>query len=658
MDHTFGAELARALGVKVIIPACGDITLMEKGIEVLPHYRNSGSDTESETEDLYLPGANPFVGMVYRPLKAEEFRLLVLNPGFSDEPIECFLEHYPVNGSKPFKALSYVWGTAMHNEPIRVDGFEFSVTENLYAFLKEFRKEYDAEILWIDAICIDQQNIPERNAQIRQMKRVYEGADSVVIWLGNEVSTTKEAFEHLSHIYDSFWLQTVVKHNRPGAQLSAITSEQVSLLFAGPSGSARAWDGIEDIFKRPWWSRIWVYQEATAPAKNGSVVICGRHTIEFTKILTVNKIVRNMISRFEGLDRLEQCNSLNAVYMHIYSELRRAYHETGTTLYLRLEDLISVLRGFDATNPRDKLYALIPTSVDGDELIDVNYELPVDEVYTNAALSIIQKHHSLDILGHCTMSETGSLENLPSWVPNWTSKSGPIPFFKRSLVSQKTSEEAASGRDVIGKLFNASGDTRAQTSIDRYSNILSVEGFIFDKVELVSPSTGNSHDSSAIAVDWIEWLDTLSCTPDAHQALRKALPRVLVADTYRFSVDVGMRGCIQPSLAGKVGNESLLKINAIEPDDIHESVTGPHPASFRRKLIVTEQGYLGLTAEQVEKNDVVAICCGGQLPLVLRATSNHYTLIGEAYIHGIMDGEAMTRYKMNGNASFQIIKIR
>jgi hypothetical protein len=70
-------------------------------------------------------------------------------------------------------------------------------------------------------------------------------------------------------------------------------------------------------------------------------------------------------------------------------------------------------------------------------------------------------------------------------------------------------------------------------------------------------------------------------------------------------------------------------------------ITGPHPATFRRRLIVTGKHCLALTSEHVEAGDVVVILNGGQLPFILREVNNHYILIGEAYVHGIMDGEAV-----------------
>lgn len=64
----------------------------------------------------------------YRSLKPNEIRLLVLNPGLPDEPIECSLEHYSANQAKPYEALSYVWGDTRDSSFIRVDGCPFKVS--------------------------------------------------------------------------------------------------------------------------------------------------------------------------------------------------------------------------------------------------------------------------------------------------------------------------------------------------------------------------------------------------------------------------------------------------------------------------------------------------------------------------------------------------
>jgi len=109
VNDTFATGLARGLGSTVIVPAGGgEIGSMKIGMQVLAYYRHKDSDTESESEDLYLQNTDFPQRIVYRPLKANEIRLLVLNPGLSDDPIECFLEHYPVHECKSYQVLSYV----------------------------------------------------------------------------------------------------------------------------------------------------------------------------------------------------------------------------------------------------------------------------------------------------------------------------------------------------------------------------------------------------------------------------------------------------------------------------------------------------------------------------------------------------------------------
>ena len=83
---------------------------------------------------------------------------------------------------------------------------------------------------------------------------------------------------------------------------------------------------------------------------------------------------------------------------------------------------------------------------------------------------------------------------------------------------------------------------------------------------------------------------------------------------------------------------------AVEESVSHKNyymdITGPHPASFHRHLVVTEKGYLGLAPEHVHTGDLVIIMMGSQVPLVLREVQQHYVFVGDAFIDGVMDGEA------------------
>lgn len=127
------------------------------GYAVLPPMSDSESDPDSNGDAHSHASSAPITNSthVYRPLKENEFRLLVLNPGLPEEPIECFLEHSVLNQAKPYQALSYVWGGDAQQSDcyIYVDGRPFHVTQSLKDFLLAHRTNTQCPVLWIDAVC-------------------------------------------------------------------------------------------------------------------------------------------------------------------------------------------------------------------------------------------------------------------------------------------------------------------------------------------------------------------------------------------------------------------------------------------------------------------------------------------------------------------------
>jgi len=308
---------------------------------------------------------------IYRPLKRDEIRLLILNPGAPTDPITCYLEHYAVSKTKPFSALSYAWGAASATSgsdgpTILLGGAAFSVTTNLFSFLRAYRTEHECPVLWIDAICIDQLDLAEHSAQIPLMKRIYEGAEQVLIWLGDATLATGPAIDHMNRIYANWWMPRLdLAGGSPQRALAAVSAEDVTEVLDNQSRHHQLeWEGMQEIFSRPWWTRIWVYQEATSPCRRSPVVLIGPHSIPFEHVLTMNQIIRHAAWRGNSFSKFQNFTSKTSAYMQTYTGLRRRYQETGLSRFLKLADLLPALRNFDATNPRDKLYALIPTSLD------------------------------------------------------------------------------------------------------------------------------------------------------------------------------------------------------------------------------------------------------------------------------------------------------
>ena len=262
MSGRFWADIAETTGVRVTVPVNGGrwpgLYLIPE-YTVLPPLRSSlNADTdEDEKEDEAHSAPKPVLSPQkheYRRLKPDELRLLVLNPGLPEELINCSLERHSVNRAKRYIALSYVWGDPKDSFSIQVDGRPFKVTENLRDFLAAYRTNTTCPVLWIDAVCIDQNNIPERNAQIQLMKRIYEGAESVVIWLGPELDNTKAAIREIESIYDVFWLPRLRRQRAAQRAILSITATDVPEILGNVERASHeeAWAGIEDLLQRPW----------------------------------------------------------------------------------------------------------------------------------------------------------------------------------------------------------------------------------------------------------------------------------------------------------------------------------------------------------------------------------------------------------------------
>jgi hypothetical protein len=132
-----------------------------------------------------IQGTNTFV---YEPLDLEQsqIRLLKLFPGNSRQRVECasFTASLEEKGLT-YEALSYTWGSKHTTDTILLDEKPFLVTSNLNDALRRLRQPDESRILWVDAICINQQDDTERSQQVGLMRRIYNQASKVVIWLGS-----------------------------------------------------------------------------------------------------------------------------------------------------------------------------------------------------------------------------------------------------------------------------------------------------------------------------------------------------------------------------------------------------------------------------------------------------------------------------------------
>ncbi|KAK0127303.1 hypothetical protein ONS96_006852 [Cadophora gregata f. sp. sojae] len=155
--------------------------------------QNMSPRTSTSKSSLWKHLARRFADYygMYQPLRAEkqEIRVLRINPASTHtDTVECTLDHVSLQNKPVFDALSYTWGDASVTERILVDGQHFEATKNLVAALREFRKAGLSEPIWIDAVCINQENVEEKLTQVRMMRDIYCAARKTLVWLGAPVS--------------------------------------------------------------------------------------------------------------------------------------------------------------------------------------------------------------------------------------------------------------------------------------------------------------------------------------------------------------------------------------------------------------------------------------------------------------------------------------
>ena len=179
-----------------------------------------------------------------------QIRLLLLGGGFGPGEVNCDLLNVSLKDCPEYEALSYVWGDSNDMRLIYLCGEPHHVTANLESALRNLRYNEGCRILWVDAVCINQQDIPELNLQVSQMDRIYKQAKQVLVWLGEG---SPELYLAMDAIEDA---------GNEERHCSACVYPLVDSLNA-TRGRIRqdCLSALETLLSLPWWKRVWTLQE-------------------------------------------------------------------------------------------------------------------------------------------------------------------------------------------------------------------------------------------------------------------------------------------------------------------------------------------------------------------------------------------------------------
>ncbi|KAK5125806.1 hypothetical protein LTR85_012082 [Meristemomyces frigidus] len=396
----------------------------------------------------------------YSPLLpgGETFRLLLLRPWSEEESLQCSIEQFTLDEAPRYEALSYVWGDPHGLTPLRCgERGELQIRANLREALTALRHPQESRRLWVDALCINQADDDERAQQVLMMRKIYASATGVVVWLGTRTQDVENALElasnlrRFSHLVDpvpsdhraSFWELSV-----PRAIARAEESGEVRR-------SLFAISELADLFDRPWFVRIWCVQEVVA--SNNAMAMCGNLEVPFADVIAAAPFVLKFRSRWFTGKPLEFWNTI-ALQKYGNTPFSSIEGSVGT-----LEKILVSTRDFEATDPRDKIFAVMGIVDEGrsavgalfpagtvteaqgvtalrnifgrvvgalaplgrrytPKLLKVDYRKDVMEVYRDASRFMLRKPPRLsDVL--CQVQHVrppGGDSAWPSWVPDWS----------------------------------------------------------------------------------------------------------------------------------------------------------------------------------------------------------------------------------------------
>ena len=531
-----------------------------------------------------------------------EIRLLSILPGERDDDIECTLQVVPLSRDTGYEALSYAWDDSQATIPITLQGQGFQVTSNLHSALVELRRRLKPRVLWVDAVCIDQNNIVELGSQVQNMRKIYQYARQVLVWLGaarENSDLIMDKLEELSAVKDSDIIQQTLH------KLSTIEENA-------------AW---EALFQRTWWTRTWVVQEFVVAAAE-PVFGCGDRWVG-------SSVLDRMYKQAEGNQDLALSRLLfgeSRIAAFTLFGYRRVFLNNGHCG--SLANLLIGGRDTRQTKPHDAVYAMLGIAVPGSTSgIFIDYDKSVEQVYTEVAIRLLSSSRDISLLYHAP--GTRQLQ-LPSWVPDFSVPADSRTFFLSS--------------------YRASGNLESCVQFSSDASLMKVEGYEIDF--LVEHAESDSAERNVIdKARYIgkfiqQWQDYGLTDPRRH------LWRTLIGD-HPFRA---YSHCPAPAEYSQK-YEALFENGPI-PSDFGPELTSsvrwwefikPYALAMDatlagRSIFVTRKGRLGIGPRNVQKGDLVCVLFGGDVPFILREVDSGERLnmlIGDAYVQGLMYGEAV-----------------
>lgn len=333
---------------------------------------------------------------------ASEIRLMTLLPGRFEDDISITIEtvvltkeHIP-----QYEALSYVWGSKENlvgisakalvrrrrRRPKACSHGTISVTQNLAIALPYLRKEDKPRVLWIDAICVNQQDRAERGHQVKRMAAVYSMASQVIIWLGPESQNSTLALRAIDHVGSQLqvdWFSRKITLDSTGETIAPIID---------PFNS-ETWKSVGALLRRPWFERLWIWQEARLARE--AYLFCGNEGVPWESVRRAILYLQQAPKQEYTFYAINRCCIMVNHPSNVADALDGLGHALGKA------------RSASCSDPRDKIFAILSLAHKYETRgLDPDYSKPAEAVFQELVLHFFQ----------CTVTRHSNPLRTTGWV--------------------------------------------------------------------------------------------------------------------------------------------------------------------------------------------------------------------------------------------------
>jgi hypothetical protein len=594
--------------------------------------------------------------------EGETTRILILEPGEFDDDLKGHLKHVRSLQDHDYEALSYVWGETSVTHTVSSSDMKIQITANLDAALRRLRLPGQPRLLWVDAICINQDDIIERSRQVRIMREIYANAKQVVVWLGEAKDNDALAFKSLLRLRvrlsiqeDSWFL----------IRLGWYRDKNDKVFSGGAHRSMLSdieYDHLINLLCREWFRRTWVIQEVASA--RSAIIVCGEESMRWETFADIYMRLGDQflpVSQFGGEFAQHSLENIAAI------ETARRSH--SGPLSMSLFHILVATSFSKCKDQRDKIFAVVGLAKDWLEtrVLIPDYDTREEkalEVFKEFAIADSNQNGDLRALSCASRPSVSGNPPLPSWVPDWRNIENAHPFVR---YSDRTK-------------FAASGGMKAVAWHSNNQRILHVTGKLVDSIALLG---SEPKFTKAIAVfqinhkkieelqhswKWLQECRELASdengilTAERYEELWRTMTCGLTGDAFpapkRYSVYFVKYMNFMASASQRFNDyliESETTVNGVRGLDeviphfeTHAIIEASlHRWSSRRRFCTTTNGRLACVPKNSHERDVICILFGGEVPYVLRPIrAGYYSVIGECYVDNIMHGESLSHDTM------------